>query len=81
MDSHKSLIYRTKSRLYHYLSQAGTLWMLFYDPFSAYQVIQTWCKQMGPLKRFLNLFCRNEYFKHVIDGKVDETFRLGSREK
>ena len=39
--------------------------------FSAYQVIHTWCEQNEPLKRSLNFFCGNEYFKYVIDGKVD----------
>ena len=40
-------------------------------PFSAYQVIHTWCEQNEQLKRSLNFFCGNEYFKHVIDGKID----------
>ena len=39
--------------------------------FSAYQVVDTWCEQNEPLKRSLNFFCGNEYFKYVIDGKVD----------
>ena len=47
------------------------LWMLFLTLFSAYQVIQTCCDYNEPLKRSLNFFCGNEYFKHVIDGKVD----------
>ena len=45
--------------------------MLFYDLFNAYQVIHTWCEQNEPSKRSLNFFSGNEYFKHVIDGKVD----------
>ena len=45
--------------------------MLFLTLFSAYQVIHTWCEQNEPLKRSLNFFCGNQYFKHVIDGKVD----------
>ena len=45
--------------------------MLLYDIFSAYQEIHTLCEQNGPLKRSLNLFWGNEFFKHVIEGKVD----------
>ena len=41
------------------------------DLFSASQVIHTWCEQNEPLKRSLNFFSGNGYFKHVIDGKVD----------
>ena len=43
----------------------------FMTLFKAYQVIHTWCEQNEPLKRSLNFFCGNEYFKYVIDGKVD----------
>ena len=39
--------------------------------FNAYQVIHIWCEQNEPLKRSLSIFSGNEYFKHVIDGKVD----------
>ena len=39
--------------------------------FNAYQVIHIWYEQNEPLKRSLNFFSGNEYFKHVIDGKVD----------
>ena len=54
--------------IYHKQERSGCFFMTL---FSAYQVIHTWCKQNEPLKRSLNLFCGNEYFKHVIDGKVN----------
>ena len=54
--------------IYHKQERSGCYFMTF---FSAYQVIHTWCELNGPLKRSLNFFCGNEYFKHVIDGKVD----------
>ena len=53
---------------YHKQEGSGCFFMTF---FSSYQVIQTWCEQNEPFKRLLNFFCGNEYFKHVIDGKVD----------
>ena len=48
--------------------------MPFYGAFSASQVIHTWCEQNELLKRSLNFFCGNEYFKYVTDGKVDMKF-------
>ena len=54
--------------IYHKQERSGRFFMTL---FSAYQVIHTWCKQKEPLKRSLNFFCGNKYFKHVIDGKVD----------
>ena len=54
--------------IYHKQERSGCFFMTL---FSAYQVIHTWCEQKEPLKRSLNFFCGNEYFKHVIDGKVD----------
>ena len=52
--------------IYHELERSGCLTF-----FNAYQVIHTWCEQIEPSKRSLNFFSGNEYFKHVIDGKVD----------
>ena len=54
--------------IYHKQERSGCFFMTF---FNAYQVIHTWCEQNEPLKRSLNFFCGNEYFKYVIDGKVD----------
>ena len=54
--------------IYHKQERSGCFFMAL---FSAYQVIHTWCEQNEPLKRSLNFFCGNEYFKYVIDGKVD----------
>ena len=54
--------------IYHKQERSGCFFMAL---FSAYQVIQTWCEQNEALKRSLNFFSGNEYFKHVIDGKVD----------
>ena len=54
--------------IYHKQERSGCF---IITVFSAYQVIQTWCDQSEPLKRSLNFFCGNEFFKHVIDGKVD----------
>ena len=53
--------------IYHKQERSGCFFMAL---FNAYQVIQTWCEQNEPLKRSLNFFCGNEYFKYVIDGKV-----------
>ena len=33
MDSKKTLKYREKLQLNHYISSAGTYWMLLFDPF------------------------------------------------
>ena len=49
--------------------------------FSACQVIHTLCEQNQPLKRSLNLFWRKEFFKHVIEGKVDMKLSDKAREK
>ena len=54
--------------IYHKQERSGCFFMTF---FSAYQEIHTWCTQNEPLKRSLNIICGNDYFKHVIDGKVD----------
>ena len=54
--------------IYHKQERFGYFFMTL---FSAYQVIHTWCEQKESLKRSLNFFYGNEYFKHVIDGKVD----------
>ena len=54
--------------IYHKQERSGGYFM---TPFSADQVIHTCCEQNEPLKRSLNFFCGNEYFKHVIDGNVD----------
>ena len=43
----------------------------FMTIFSAYHMIRTWCEQNEPLKRSLNFFCGNQFFKHFIDGKVN----------
>ena len=56
-----NIIYRKQER-------SGCLFMAL---FSADQVIHTCCEQNEPLQRSLNYFSGNEYFKHVIDGKVD----------
>ena len=57
--------------IYHRQERSGCFFMAF---FSACQVIHTWCEQNEPLKRSFNFFSGNEYFKHVIDGKVDMKF-------
>ena len=54
--------------IYHKQERSGSFFMTL---FSAYQVVRTWFEQNEPLKRSLNIFCGNEYFKHVIDAKVD----------
>ena len=54
--------------IYHKQERSGYFIMTV---FSAYQVIHTWCDQSKPLKRSLNFLCGNEFFKHVIDCKVD----------
>ena len=54
--------------IYHKQERSGCFFM---TPFSAYQVTHSCCEQKEPLKRSLNFFCGNEYFKHVIDGKVE----------
>ena len=54
--------------IYHKQERSGCFIMTV---FSAYQVIHTCCDQSAPLKRSSNFFCGNEFFKHVIDGKVD----------
>ena len=54
--------------IYHKQERSGYYFMTL---FSTYQVIDTWCDQNEPLKRSLNFFCGNEFFKHVIDGKVN----------
>ena len=54
--------------IYHKQERSGCYFMTL---FIAYQVIHFWCEQNEPLKRSLNFFSGNEYFKHVIDCKVD----------
>ena len=54
--------------IYHKQEHSGCFFMTL---FSAYQVIYTWFEQNEPLNRSVNFFWGNEYFKHVIDGKVD----------
>ena len=54
--------------IYHKQERSGCFFM---NLFSASQVIHTCCEQNEPLQRSLNYICGNEYFKHVIDGKVD----------
>ena len=49
--------------------------------FSAYQEIHIFCDYNEPLKRSLDFFCGNEYFKHVVDGKVDMKLSDKAREK
>ena len=49
----------------------NALYAFFLTIFQAYQEIYAWYEQNEPLTRSLNIFCKNEYFKHVIDGKVD----------
>ena len=54
--------------IHHKQERSGCFFMTL---FSAYQVTHTCFEQNEPLKPSLNFFCGNEYFKHVIDGKVD----------
>ena len=54
--------------MYYKQERSGSYFMAL---FSAFQVIHTWCEQNEQLKRSLNIFCGNEFFRHVIDGKVD----------
>ena len=55
--------------------------MPLYDHFSAYHIIQAGYEQNKPLKWSLNIFCGNEYFKYVIDGKVYMKLSVEAREK
>ena len=70
MDSQKISFTEQKvdaNIIYHTQERSGCFFMTL---FSAYQVIHTWFEQNEPLKQS-SIFCGNEYFKHVIDGKVD----------
>ena len=49
--------------------------------FSACQIIHTCYEQNERLKQSMNYFCAIEFFKYVINGKVDINFRLDPREK
>ena len=64
--------------IYHKQEPSGCFFMTL---FNAYQVILICCVQNEPLKRSLNFFSGNEYFKHVIDGKVDMKLSDYAREK
>ena len=66
----KSHLQNKKSIITSYIISRNAL-DAFYYPFSACQVIHAWFEQGEPFQRSLNFFCGNEYFKHVIDGKVD----------
>ena len=54
--------------------------MFFMSFFSAYQVIHTCFDLNEPLKLPLNLFCENEYFKQINDGKDDMKLSEKARE-
>ena len=45
--------------------------MLFSGNFSVYRVIHAWFEQNEQLKQSLKVFYGDEFFKHVIDSKVD----------
>ena len=49
--------------------------------FSAYHAIHAWCEQNKPMKRSLNYFCGNEYFKYVINSKVHMKLSVEARGK
>ena len=81
--THRKLSFTDKKKviqtiIYHKLKRTGCLCMTI---FSAYVIIHTCFGQNEPLKRSLNYFCGNDYFKYVIDSKVDMKLSVEAREK